>query len=47
MLSLEWDLSAFYHAMRAHAGYEWLEAERRGRILVCPSLWEDLVPRCC
>lgn len=42
MLSIEWDLSPFYQAMRAHKGYEWLEAERRGRILVCPSLWEDL-----
>ena len=42
ILSLDWDLSEFYRAMRAHEGYEWLEAERRGRILVCPSLWEDL-----
>ena len=42
IFSLDWDLSAFYQAMRAHKGYEWLEAERRGRILVCPSLWEDL-----
>ena len=42
MLSIGWDLSAFYSAMRAHEGYAWLEAERRGRILVCPSLWEDL-----
>jgi len=42
IFSLDWDLSAFYQAMRAHEGYEWLEAERRGRILVCPSLWEDL-----
>ncbi len=43
MLSIEWDLSLFYQAMRAHEGYAWLETERRGRILVCPSLWEDLV----
>lgn len=42
IFSIDWDLSAFYQAMRAHKGYEWLEAERRGRILVCPSLWEDL-----
>ena len=42
IFSLDWDLSAFYRAMRAHEGYEWLEAERRGRILACPSLWEDL-----
>ncbi len=42
IFSLDWDLSAFYRAMRAHEGCQWLEAERRGRILVCPSLWEDL-----
>ena len=42
MLNLDWDLRPFYAAMRAHAGYDWLERERRGRILVCPSLWEDL-----
>ena len=42
MLNLDWDLSAFYAAMRAHEGYDWLEQERQGRILICPSLWEDL-----
>lgn len=42
MLNIDWDLSAFYSAMRAHEGYQWLEAERRGRILIAPSLWEDL-----
>ena len=43
MLNIDWDLSAFYAGMKAHAGYDWLEAERRGRILIAPSLWEDLV----
>ncbi len=42
IFNVDWDLSAFYSAMRAHEGYDWLEAERRGRILVCPTLWEDL-----
>lgn len=42
MLSIDWDLRPFYQAMRSHEGYAWLEAARRGRILVCPSLWEDL-----
>ena len=42
MLNIDWDLSAFYAAMRAYEGYDWLEAERRGRILTAPSLWEDL-----
>lgn len=43
MLHLDWDLGEFYTAMRAFDGYEWLESERRGRILICASLWEDLV----
>ncbi|MCY4071500.1 MAG: 3-methyladenine DNA glycosylase [Chloroflexi bacterium] len=42
MLSLDWDLRPFYAAMRGFAGYDWLEAEKRGRILVGGSLWEDL-----
>lgn len=42
MLGSERDLRPFYAAMRAQAGYEWLEAEGRGRILSCPSAWEDL-----
>lgn len=42
ILNIEWDLGAFYAAMRAHEGYDWLEAERQGRILISPSLWEDL-----
>ena len=42
MLNIDWDLSAFYRFMRAFDGYGWLEGESRGRILICPSLWEDL-----
>ena len=42
MLSLDWDLRPFYAAMRGFAGYDWLEAEKRGRILVGADLWEDL-----
>ncbi len=42
MLNVDWDLRQFYAAMRAHEDYKWLEAERRGRILIAPSLWEDL-----
>ena len=42
MLNIDWDLSPFYAAMRAQPGCEWLEEERRGRILIAPSLWEDL-----
>lgn len=42
ILSLDWDLRPFYAAMRAFNGYDWLEAEKRGRILVSGDLWEDL-----
>ena len=42
MLSLDQDLCPFYAAMRGFDGYGWLEAQRRGRILVSASLWEDL-----
>ncbi len=42
MLNIDWDLHPFYTAMRAHAGYDWIERERQGRLLVSPSLWEDL-----
>ena len=42
MLNIDWESSEFYTAMSAHEGYQWLEAERHGRILACPSLWEDL-----
>lgn len=42
MFNTDWDLRKFYAAMRRYPGYDWLERERRGRILVCPSLWEDL-----
>ena len=42
MLNVAWDLRPFYAAMTGHEGYAWLEAERRGRILIAPSLWEDL-----
>ncbi|MCY4020184.1 MAG: 3-methyladenine DNA glycosylase [Chloroflexi bacterium] len=42
ILSLDWDLRPFYAAMRGFPGYHWLEAEKRGRILVGADLWEDL-----
>ena len=42
ILNIDWDLGAFYAAMGEHEGYGWLENERRGRILICPSMWEDL-----
>lgn len=42
MLNTEWDLASFYHAMRNFDGYDWLENERKGRILISPTVWEDL-----
>jgi len=42
MLNTDWDLASFYLAMRDFDGYDWLEAERKGRILIAPTIWEDL-----
>ena len=42
LLNMDWDLRPFYDAMRQFDGYHWLETEKRGRILVGGSLWEDL-----
>ncbi len=42
MLNLDWDLSAFYDAMNDFDGYAWLERENKGRILIGPTVWEDL-----
>ncbi|MCY4466966.1 MAG: hypothetical protein OXE46_15655 [Chloroflexi bacterium] len=42
MLNMAWDLRPFYAAMRKHNGYAWLKTERQGRLLISPSLWEDL-----
>ncbi len=42
MLNLDWDLRPFYQFMRAQPEYAWLERGRHGRILISPSLWEDL-----
>ena len=42
MLNLDWDLRPFYAAMREFDGRDWIEKERRGRILKSPTLWEDL-----
>lgn len=42
MLNMDWDLQPFYQAMREHADYAWIEQQGLGRILISPSLWEDL-----
>jgi N-glycosylase/DNA lyase len=42
ILSLDWDLSGFYAAMREHLRYHWAERSSAGRILIGPTVWEDL-----
>ncbi len=48
MLCLDWDLSGFYAAMRAisqqdgYPDYTWVEKGRAGRLLVSPTVWEEL-----
>jgi len=42
MLNLDWDLQPFYLAMTEFDGYGWLEREHKGRILISPTVWEDL-----
>lgn len=42
MFSLDWDLRKFYRAIRKHADYAWVEREKAGRMLVTPTVWEDL-----
>jgi len=42
VLNLDWDLRLFYEAMTEFDGYDWLEREQKGRILIAPTVWEDL-----
>ena len=42
MFSLDWDLSKFYKAIRKRSQYAWVEKEKAGRMLVTPTVWEDL-----
>lgn len=42
IFNTDWNLRPFYSAMQAHEGYDWLEKEGKGRILVSPTVWEDL-----
>lgn len=43
MFAVDWKLADFYGAMREREHYRWIENERHGRMLVCPTVWEDLV----
>jgi len=41
-LSFDHDLTAFHDLIRAHPDYGWIETAGAGRMLVSPTVWEDL-----
>jgi len=41
-LCFDWDLKPFYRLLRARAPYAWVERRKAGRLLVTPTVWEDL-----
>ncbi len=41
-LSFDHDLSPFHDLIRAHPDYQWIETVGAGRMLVSPTVWEDL-----
>jgi N-glycosylase/DNA lyase len=42
-LNLDLDLEPFYDVASEHPGMEWVARAGAGRLLRCPTLWEDLV----
>lgn len=42
ILSVDHDLMAFYTLVRTHEAYGWIETTGAGRMLVSPTVWEDL-----
>ncbi|MCU0512414.1 MAG: 3-methyladenine DNA glycosylase [Anaerolineae bacterium] len=42
-LALDWSLTDFYALLAHHPGYDWVAAGHHGRLLVGPTVWEDLV----
>jgi len=42
MLNLDGDLTGFYRAVRRHAEFAWIAETGSGRLLRCPTLFEDL-----
>ena len=47
MLQLYLDLGPFYRALRTRKDLAWVAKERRGRVLSCGDLFEDLVKAIC
>ncbi|HVU09786.1 MAG TPA: hypothetical protein VHD90_00855, partial [Phototrophicaceae bacterium] len=41
-LSFDYDLAPFHDLIRAHPTYGWIETVGAGRMLISPSVWEDL-----
>jgi len=42
ILSFDHDLTPFHDLIRAHPTYDWIETAGAGRMLVSPTVWEDL-----
>lgn len=40
---IDWDLKPFYEAMSAYPHYTWIAEKKAGRMLISPTVWEDLV----
>lgn len=43
MLCMDWDMRAFYTALQPIERLQWVEPSGAGRMLVSPTVWEDLV----
>src|SRR5579862_8896039 len=42
VLSFDYDLTPFHDLIRAHPTYGWIETVGAGRMLISPTVWEDL-----
>jgi 3-methyladenine DNA glycosylase/8-oxoguanine DNA glycosylase len=42
MLCFDWDIDALYSALEAYPPYAWVAQEWHGRLLVAPTIWEDM-----
>src|SRR5690349_12823770 len=42
IFALDWNPTPFYEALRDQSKYAWVERGRHGRLLVSPSIWEDV-----
>ena len=43
IFALDWNPTPFYDALRDQSNYAWVEQGRHGRLLVTPTVWEDVV----